>query len=306
MNKIKIITILITLLVWGNLNARSSVETMSSDNDLKVLHERTFKIEPGKRLKLSGSSGDVMVTAWDKSEVYIKVLGNDRAKEKVDFKFEGGKDLIEIIAKREGFFLSGSGIRLRFEIKVPAKFHTNIATSGGDIRFAGVEGNNKVTTSGGDISVKETKGELNASTSGGDITIERIAGNFKMTTSGGDIKGRDFTGDLTVSTSGGDINLDGRNAKISAKTSGGDIVLNYTGDNKGIELASSGGDIRINVPENFSASTLLNTSGGDVSVNVKTQNVKKLSSSRFEGDLNNGGNKLSAKTSGGTIRVNSK
>jgi hypothetical protein len=36
------------------------------------------------------------------------------------------------------------------------------------------------------------------------------------------------------------------------------------------------------------------------------QNVKKLSSSKFEGDINSGGNKLVAKTSGGTIVVNSK
>jgi hypothetical protein len=306
MNKIKIPVILIIFFFSANLTASSGFETASFDDDLKVLHERTFSIEPGKRLKLSGSSGDILVTSWDKPEVYIKILGNDRAKEKMDFSFNASKDIIEVTAKREGFFLNFSNIRLRFEIKVPMKFHNNLSTSGGDIRFAGVEGNNVLNTSGGDVTVKETRGDLKITTSGGDITFERVAGNFQFSTSGGDIKGRDFSGDLTASTSGGNINLDGRNSRISAKTSGGDIVLNYTGENRGIELSTSGGDIRINIPENFSASAFLNTSGGDVSFNVKTQNVKKLSSSRFEGDINNGGNKLVAKTSGGTIRVNSK
>jgi DUF4097 and DUF4098 domain-containing protein YvlB len=306
MNKSKLLAIILTLIFSANLTASGAYEAVDYDNDLKVIHEKTFNIEPGKRLKLSGSSGDIMVTSWDRSEVYIKILGNDKAKEKVDFIFDAGKDLIEVTAKREGYFLSSSGISLRFEVKVPSRFHTHLNTSGGDIRFAGVEGNNVLNTSGGDINVKETKGDLKVTTSGGDITFEKVAGNFSGTTSGGDIKGREFSGDIAASTSGGDITLDGQNSKLSAKTSGGDIVLKYSGDNKGIELATSGGDINITVPENFNASALLNTSGGDISFNIKTSNVKKLSSSRFEGDINNGGGKLVAKTSGGTIRVNSR
>lgn len=274
--------------------------------DLQVIHDKNFKTSPGKKLKISGSSGDILVTSWDKSEVQVKILGNDKAKEKVEFKFDQGSDLIEVIAKREGLFLSNSGIKLRFEVKVPRNYHNLISTSGGDIRFAGVEGNNILKTSGGDVSVKEVKGELEMATSGGDINFERVSGNLDFSTSGGDIEGKEFSGNLEVSTSGGDINLDGHNSKIVAKTSGGDIGLKYSGENRGIELATSGGDIRINVPADFGASALLNSSGGDVDCNIKTQNVKKLSSSKFEGDLNNGGGKLVAKTSGGSIVLNSK
>jgi hypothetical protein len=306
MNKNNLSAAILILIISSVLVACGSAGTLYSGDDLKVLHERTFATEPGKRLRLSGSSGDIMVTTWDKPEVYVKILGNERAKEKIDFSFEAGKDLIEVNAKRSGFFLGGTGIRMRFEIKVPARFNTHLNTSGGNISFAGVEGNNVLNTSGGDISIKETRGELTVTTSGGDITFEKIAGSFRVTTSGGDIKGRGFSGDITASTSGGNINLDGQNSKISAKTSGGDIVLNYSGENRGIELSTSGGDIRINVPANFNASAELTTSGGDVSFNISTQNVRRLSSTRFEGDINSGGNKLVAKTSGGRIRVNSK
>jgi DUF4097 and DUF4098 domain-containing protein YvlB len=306
MNKSKISAVIIMLLFTANMTACSSYKSAASDQDLKVLHERTFNIDPGKRLKLSGSTGDILLTSWDKSEVYIQILGNDKAKDKINFSFNAGKDIIEIDANKKGFSLFDSGIKLRFEIRVPKNFHNSLSTSGGDIRFAGVEGDNKLSTSGGDLTIKEIRGELNASTSGGDINFERAAGKLKLKTSGGDIKGRDFSGDLTVSTSGGDIDLNGQNSVISAKTSGGNIILNYSGENRGIDLATSGGNIKISVPDNFNASAFLNTSGGDVSFNVKTQNVKKLSSSRFEGDINNGGKKLSAKTSGGTIRVNSR
>jgi DUF4097 and DUF4098 domain-containing protein YvlB len=306
MNRNRIFAVIIILLLTANLIACKSYMAASSDQDLKVLHEKTFNIEPGKRLKLSGSSGDILLTSWDKPEVYVKILGNDQAREKVKFSFDAGKDMIEILARRDANIFGSSGIRLKYEVKVPAKFHTSLNTSGGNIRFAGVEGNNKLNTSGGDISIKETRGELTVSTSGGEITLGKSVGKLKLTTSGGSIRGHDFSGDLTASTSGGNIDLKAHDSKIFARTSGGDIILDYTGENRGIELSTSGGNIRIAVPEDFDASAYLNTSGGNVSFNVKTKNVKRLSSSRFEGDINNGGSKLVAKTSGGTIRVNSR
>jgi DUF4097 and DUF4098 domain-containing protein YvlB len=301
MNKKKFYTV-VAFLVITVLVAGSSVFAQ----DLQVIHDKNFKTSPGKALKISGSSGDVLVTSWDRSEVQVKILGNEKAKDKVEFKFNQNSDMIEVIAKREGSFLFNSGIKIRYEVKVPQNFNNSIHTGGGDIRFAGVEGDNILKTSGGDISIKEVKGKLEVSTSGGDIDFERISGNIEMSTSGGDIKGGGFSGDLRVSTSGGDIKLEGSNSKVTAKTSGGDIGLIYNGENKGIELATSGGDINITVPGNFNASALLNSSGGDVECKIKTTDVKKLSSSKFEGNLNQGGSKLVAKTSGGDITVKTK
>ena len=39
-----------------------------SDN-LKVIEEKTFQIQPGKNLKVDASSGGVSITSWDKNEV---------------------------------------------------------------------------------------------------------------------------------------------------------------------------------------------------------------------------------------------
>jgi DUF4097 and DUF4098 domain-containing protein YvlB len=271
--------------------------------DLQVLHERTFKISPGKTLKLETDQGDVMITSWDKNEVYIKVLGNEKAKEKMDFRFEGSEDEVIIKAKREGGFfnLFASGINLRFEIKVPSQFNNYGSTSGGDIRLAGVTGKNKLTTSGGDISIKSTKGSLDVSTSGGDINLEGSEGELELSTSGGDITAENFKGNFSASTSGGDIDIKGSDSKIQAETSGGDIRLHYSGVNKGVDLETSGGDIYISVPSDFNANAKLYTSGGDVSSEFRGNNAVKISSSKFEADLNQGGAHLHARTSGGDI-----
>ena len=275
-------------------------------SDLKVLHEKTYHISSGKELKLDASVGDVIITTWDKEEVYIKVLGNEKAKDKIDFDFNANGDRVEVIAKKEGSFFNwfgSSGISLRFEIKVPKSFNNKISTSGGDIKLADVKGKNFLKTSGGDLWIKNTVGELKASTSGGDITINENKGDLSISTSGGDIDAKNFDGNLYASTSGGDIKLKGTNSKINAETSGGDIQLEYWGVNKGIDLSTSGGDIYIKVPVDFNAAVRLATSGGEVSTDIGVNNVKKMSSHKLEGELNKGGSPLNATTSGGDIVV---
>ena len=129
---------------------------------------------------------------------------------------------------------------------------------------------------------------------------------FDLSTSGGDISSMHFQGDFEASTSGGDINLKGSDSKINASTSGGDIYLDYKGINKGIDLSTSGGDIQIRLPEDFNATANMHTSGGSISCDLTANHAKKISSTRFEADLNNGGNPLYVKTSGGDIDITSK
>lgn len=275
------------------------------DRNLKTLHEKTFPISPGKELKLETSMGDVMISGWDKDEVYIKVLGNEKAADKIEFEFNADKELIEVIAKKDGsvFNWFSSGIALRFEVKLPNKFNSKVHTSGGDIKISNVTGTNTFKTSGGDLWIKNTNGDLKASTSGGDINLDDNKGNISVSTSGGDITAKSFDGDLYASTSGGDIKLKGTNSRIDAETSGGDIFLEYWGENKGINLSTSGGDIYIKVPSDFSANIKLASSGGDVSTEIGVNNVKKVSSHKLEGELNKGGSHLNATTSGGDVVV---
>lgn len=306
MNRLTIsILILCSVILTGSLTA-CRVEVGSEFNgDLQTIQEKTFSIQPGKDLKVETTTGDVTVTTWDKSEVYIKVLGNDKAKDKIDFTFNNNNDEVSVIAKSEGsvFNWFSTGIKMKYEIKVPAEFNTNINTSGGDIMIAEIRGNNNLRTSGGDVWVKNTDGVLKVTTSGGEINLDSNSGDMNVSTSGGDIKARDFKGDISASTSGGDIYLKGSDSKVYAETSGGDIVLEYRGENKGIDVETSGGDIQIKLPADFNASANMHTSGGEIDCDLTANNAKKISSSRFEANLNNGGASLVAKTSGGDITV---
>jgi len=235
--------------------------------DKKVIHEKTFKISPNKKIILNTDAGDIQITPWDKSEVYVKVVGNDDAEEKYNYNFDASSEEIKIDVDKKGGWGWFSNINLKFEIKVPNNFNVYANTSGGDIKIGGIKGENVLKTSGGDI------------------WGDRIEGNF------------------IAKTSGGDINVFCNNAKIDASTSGGDIDLEYTGVNKGIELKTSGGDIDIKVPRDFNAKAELRTSGGDVDCNLTLNAVRKLSETKIDADINNGGAPLIAITSGGDISV---
>ena len=277
------------------------------DEKLKVIHDKTFSISPGNDFKLDASSGDVIISSWNKNEVHVKILGNDKAKEKVNFSFNNTEDIVEVEAKYDwSLFMMVKGIKLRFEIQVPKEFNTQAYTSGGDIKLQNVEGKIALETSGGDINLSDLNGNIEVSTSGGDITFNNSYGDLNFSTSGGDIKGNKFSGKLEVSTSGGDITLIGSDAKIEASTSGGDISLDYSGPNQGIELSSSGGDIKVKFPKDFNASAIMSTLGGDIKSDFTGNNAVKISSSKFEADINNGGNSLILKTSGGDIVLKKK
>ena len=285
----------------------SCAEAEYADEKLKVIHDKTFPISPGNDFKLDASSGDILISSWNKNEVHVKILGNDKAKEKVEFNFSESSDMIEVEAKYDwSLFMMIKGVKLRFEIKVPSEFNIDAVTSGGDIKLQNVKGKVITKTSGGDISAADLNGKIEVSTSGGDISCSNVLGDIILSTSGGDIKANKFSGSLEISTSGGDIQLVGSDARINGSTSGGDISLDYSGQNQGIELATSGGDISVKLPKDFNASANISTLGGGVKSDFTGNNAVKISSSKFEADINNGGNPLTLKTSGGDIVVRKK
>jgi hypothetical protein len=300
------ILLFISVILMASISITCTLENSNyDDQNLQVLQEKNFQITQGKSLKLNASSGNIEISTWDKNEVYVKILGNNRAKEKVSFAFKNNENEISVTADTKHSFLSfgSSGIRMRFEIKVPKNFNPETNTSGGNIKLEGLTGNAYLKTSGGNILIRNTSGNINTTTSGGEIVGENIAGKIKLSTSGGNISATSFNGDFDAYTSGGNIKLTGNDSRIHAETSGGNIRLDYTGENKGIELNTSGGNIEINLPADFSASAKLSSSGGRVSCNMTTNNATEVSGSRFIADLNKGGLALYAKTSGGDITV---
>lgn len=298
---------------WAAIIALILMGILLSSNtfakELKVLHDKNFAVKSGEKLKISATVADLNIRTWDKEEISIKVYGNNKAESKMRFEFERTSYGVRIRAEKSGSWISnlfGSGIQAKIDIVAPKNFELELSTSGGDITVGNLKGKQYLNTSGGDIELSNTEGNLNAVTSGGDIKVHKHLGWSKVETSGGDIIYKDCEGDVNGETSGGDITVEARNGKINLSTSGGDVKLYYKGDNRGIMLDTSGGDIWAFVPADIKASANFSTSGGAVTNKIKATNVVKESSHKFVGDLNGGGNKFTAETSGGDIVVKEK
>ena len=133
--------------------AISLTHTFASSNhdDKKVIKEKTFQIAEGKKISVTCDGGDIVFTPWDKSEVYVKITGNDKAAEKYDFIFESNSDEITVKAERNNGWNWFSNSVLKLKLKFLQDFNIYTNTSGGDIKVGGVNGGIYLETSGGDI-----------------------------------------------------------------------------------------------------------------------------------------------------------
>jgi DUF4097 and DUF4098 domain-containing protein YvlB len=298
-------SMLVVLLIFLTATAFPKNTKLASKDNLEVIKEKTFSISPNKNLYLQTDQGDISVNTWDESKVYVKILGNEKAKDKMTFDFSSSEDKIEIRAKKpHSFFnLFSSGIRLRFEIKVPKNFNVNLHTAGGNISVEDLTGENLLRTSGGNINLNHLAGNLDAKTSGGNFDINDITGKIKISTSGGNISAKNFNGDFDASTSGGNIDLKGTNSRIDAETSGGSVYAEYTGENKGIKLETSGGEVTLKVSKSISADVNLSTSGGSVNCDLTMSDIHKSSHSSLRGKVNGGGNEIRLESSGGNVSL---
>ena len=276
----------------------------------KVVLDKKFAVESGGKLAVDASSGDVIINTWDKKEVLVKILATDRAAEKMEFSAEQSGNSIKVTARKRGSFLKKmfdwNNVSVRIEIALPRNFDPDVVTSGGDIKIKDVNGEMRLRTSGGDVDVYGSAGDMRVSTSGGDIGVNGFKGVFSVSTSGGDIKVIDTYGDVTASTSGGDIEINSNDGVVKASTSGGDIKAEYKGVNKGFNLTTTGGDIQLIVPSAIKGNVRLATTGGDVNCSLNITKSVKISSSKFEAEVNGGGEDIRCTTTGGDVSVKSR
>lgn len=255
--------------------------TVLADN---IIKEQSFPTSGGKTLYVKANCGDVNVTTWNKDEAYIKISGNDNARNNLKFDLEEKNGNVYLTISNSNS-KSYNNISLKIEASVPENYNSEISSSGGDLSFYGISGNLALKTAGGNIKIDNSSGKSELKTSGGDILISS------------------FSGEINAKTSGGDVQLNSTSGKISAKTSGGNMKLIYSGENKGIDLSTSGGNIYLQLPDDFSADANLITSGGEIKCDFEVKGKVDTHKSIIKGKINNGSEVLSCKTNGGNIII---
>ncbi len=246
--------------------------------------ERTFAVSPGSEIKvdISGGSIGVEIVPGDEAELTLHQTfkTNDESEvadilENYDITFEQRGNNIILAVKRDrqggGWFSGWKNNKANFSVTLtcPTFVDLNLDTSGGSIRVDGfVDASLVADTSGGSIKVTGGSGDINLDTSGGSISIDEALG------------------------------------KLRADTSGGSITIGYVGPNASdVNADTSGGSIRIGVDPEGDFDLYADTSGGRVSVEDLAITPRKMNRTHIEGKINDGGARLRADTSGGSITI---
>ncbi|MBN2730965.1 MAG: DUF4097 family beta strand repeat protein [Balneolaceae bacterium] len=299
------------LMLW----AISTADAMQNRGDDPYRIEE-FSINTPGELEVQTSGGHITVEGTQNNSVRVEMFvskdgeslsPSDTDLEDFDITIEQQGSRIRAIAKHEGNsgwkFWENNDISVSFVVYTPREMSTRLKTSGGHIKTAGLTGTQDMKTSGGHLELADLEGTINARTSGGHIDINNITGDVEARTSGGHIDARNTEGTLNVRTSGGHIDLENIAGAVEASTSGGSIAANISKMGEFARLKTSGGNVDITVPRNIGLDLDLRGS------RVRTQ-LENFSGSMedddVEGSINGGGPMLSARTSGGTVRVSFK
>lgn len=279
-----------------------------------------FAAEPGGKLTVSTEGGDVRVQRGSDHEVRVEArfvfphaqteADADAVMKNLGFSIAKTGNAVTAVArgerKRTVLPWQGRPVTVSFTVFVPAHYHAELKTSGGDVDIVELGGNVVARTSGGDIRLGRITGHIEAVTSGGDITVESGGGSAKLTTSGGDIVVQRIAGLARLNTSGGDIDIADAHGPVQASTSGGTVRARFAGRMPASSvLTSSGGDIIARVGNDAAFQLEASAAGGGVEADGLPIHLQSggLGKSRLKGVVNQGEARLTLRTSGGDIRI---
>ena len=268
--------------------AETAVDLDTSFGDISVTGTRG-------RVSLNTSSGDVNVSDVLAGEADISL--------EISFGDINIKDI------------SGQDVRLE--------------TSNGEVSVTNLDANGEVVlkNSFGDISIEAlTAASFFADTSNGWIKLVggQVDGTIEARSSFGDLEVTDVAADgYTLTTSNGEIKLDGARGQIDLRNGFGgitvedatDAILDIETSNGRVRFSgslkadathtieNSFGDITLTLPEDSAFDLVLETSFGEITSEIPVTLTGTLSETSWEAQLNSGGPRLQATTSGGDISL---
>jgi hypothetical protein len=288
----------------------ASAHTNGQDDPYRV---EEFTLTGTGNLEVRTSGGHITVEASESNRVRVEMYVTRNGRElspadtdlgDFDIEISQTGNKITATARRDNGrgwdFWNNNNISISFVVYSPREMSTDLKTSGGHIETRGLQGNQQISTSGGHLELANLRGKVDARTSGGHIEIHDFEGEMNARTSGGHIDIENAGGILNVRTSGGHIDLANVSGTLEASTSGGSITADLRSVGQFVDLRTSGGNVNISVPEG--AGFNLDLRGGRVRTELRNFSGK-IERDEVEGQVNGGGPRIAARTSGGTVSI---
>lgn len=306
-------SLILSLIMVSSSVASANQGSIDQDDPYRT---EEFNIHTPGELRVRTSGGHITVEGSNSNsvrvEMYVRsddenLTSSDTNLDKWDIDISQSGNSVTAIAKHKdnnGWATwNNDRLSISFVVFAPREMSTHLKTSGGHIEAKNLEGDQSIATSGGHLTLANLKGKVEAKTSGGHIDLSTMQGDLNVRTSGGHITANSVFGSLQAKTSGGHIKLSDIRGSVKAATSGGNVTAKLRTIDQFVDLKTSGGNIDLSIPEGagvdltlrgtFVRGTLNNFSG-------------EMENNKVKGELNGGGPKVSARTSGGRVSLSFK
>jgi beta-lactamase regulating signal transducer with metallopeptidase domain len=228
-------------------SAQSNASASFSDDPTFTSHSQadtTFQLSASARsggtliLDLK-TGGNVIITGWDKPQVFVRALLGGRDWRRTMVTLEPS----ESGARFESFYTESGNTRSShhvFEINVPRNYNARISSAGGSISITGVDGVFTGQTGGGEINIQKAHGEVDIRTGGGEVRVSDSRLNGSVSTGGGIVRIEGVTGNLNGKSGSGPVIYSKSSGTIINRENGVTVVGVGTGDG-GVSVRSGSG-----------------------------------------------------------------
>jgi DUF4097 and DUF4098 domain-containing protein YvlB len=271
------------------------------DEDYQSRIDTTFAFDKRGTVTLSLSSGEIVVTAWNRDQVRVRAR-SERSVVRMDAS-----------ATRLSLDLSRPrGGDSRYEVTVPVGVRVSARATNGDISITGTKGGVEANTQSGDLTVEDVGEMVDLGSLSGDITGRGLSGNVDVRAVSGDISLASVRGDLEATSVSGDIDIGDVVAKyVRAKSTSGDVSFDGTVDPAGrYDIGSHSGSVYLTLPQTTGAlltvSTYTGTIDSDFEITLTPGEHGIGTAKRFTFQIGKGDARIGAESFSGDITIRSK
>ena len=260
--------------------------------------DTTFAFGRDGVVDLRQTSGDVIVTAWDRGEARVRAYAE---RGRVRWGVSSSRISVDVEPVR------GRVGDTRIEVSVPVGVRVIARSRSGDVSVRGTRGAVDARSQSGDIVVTEASDRIVLESVSGDVRAAQLAGDISAESVSGTIEARGVTGSVRVETTSGDVSLIDVTSKAAhIETVSGEVEYDGTIDSAGrYEFRSHSGDVRLEIPEESSAQFSVQTYSGalDTAFPLTLLPGQRTTGRprRFEFTLGGGGARVTAESFSGDI-----
>ena len=258
--------------------------------------DTTFTVQPGARLEVRNTGGDITVRTWDRNSVRIEAEHSSRTE--VDVESSG--TVVRVQARSR----YGPANIVDYRITVPASMSVDLSGMYSEIDVQGAQGDVAAQSVQGGITVRGGRG-VSARSVQGEVLVEGAQGQVRAGSTSEDVRVVGASGEVYTETVSGDIYLERiTSGRVEAATVSGDVYYDGTIQPRGrYSFVTHSGDVVASVPEGADATISIATLGGDVDASFPLPSRGDDLGRRFSYTLGSGSAQVEMETFNGDVEL---